>query len=353
MQDQPSPETIKKVIQAANAVAWKRPDLDVLRPELAGDYSPLAECLQREIRRADDRKKLVLPNLAAFENKTVAIFSDYGGESNGACYYTYTTLVSGWDLTGHFLEAMRLIRQQHGLGEKEIAFKDFRMGQLRRALPAYLAALDTVPGLLFTLAVDKKLASVFGPAGRETKDFLRRALKEAGASERKSAVTEKLLRVIHLAAFLTGLLARDGQKIFWMTDHDAIAPTREVHQETLALFQRVLGLYARKGFMFPLIGGAVPFEERSIQMLDLLSSTDVVAGSLDQYLTQRDSVPPEDIKVKQGCDLVLKWLAHDGIGLKKMNVIMKSDGAGNILTSALEIGLKEEPPNVTKIPIVV
>lgn len=54
-----------------------------------------------------------------------------------------------------------------------------------------------------------------------------------------------------------------------------------------------------------------------MSMLDLLGATDIVAGSLDQYLAQRQSVPIEEIKVKQGCDLVLQWLTHDGLGLKR------------------------------------
>ena len=187
---------------------------------------------------------------------------DYGGESKDAKYLTYSTLVCGWNLTQQFLEMMRIVRQRHGLGTKEIAFKDFRMGQLQRSLPDYLTALNAVPGFLFTLAVDKRLISLFGPQGKETRELIARALAEVGAGNRKPEINEKLLRVVHVAAFLTGLLAHDGQKIFWMTDHDAISPTLEMHEKTLVLFQRVLGIYARKDFILPSMGGAVPFEQR-------------------------------------------------------------------------------------------
>jgi hypothetical protein len=295
----------------------------------------------------------VLPNLRAFNNETVAAFSDYGGESKDGKYLTYSTLVCGWNLTGPFLEMMSSVRQRHGLGTKEIAFKDFRMGQVQRALPEYLTALNVVPGFLFTLAVDKQLTSLFGPQGKETRELIARALTEVGAGERKPEVNEKLLRVVHVAVFLTGLLAHDGQKIFWMTDHDAISPTREMHEKTLVLFQRVLGIYAREGYTFPLIGGAMPFEERSLETLDLLSATDVVAGSLDQYLAQREAFPVEDIKVKQGCDRVLQWLAHDGIGLKKMNVIMRPGENGAIEAATLEFDLQNPPKDAKIISVVV
>ena len=168
------------------------------------------------------------------------------------------------------------------------------MGQIQRALPGYLAALNAVPGFLLTLAVDKKLTSLFGPQGKDTQELIAQALTEAGVAERKTEVNEKLLRVVHLAAFLTGLLAHDGQRIFWMTDNDAIAPNAEMHRKTLILFERVLGIYARKGINFQQLGGAVPFKDRDLQTLDLLSATDIVAGSLDQYLTELDTVSTGD-----------------------------------------------------------
>jgi hypothetical protein len=46
--------------------------------------------------------------------------------------------------------------------------------------------------------------------------------------------------------------------------------------------QRVLQLYTDKEHSFPLLGGARPFAEKSVDTLDLLSVTDIVAGALDQ-----------------------------------------------------------------------
>jgi hypothetical protein len=223
------------------------------------------------------RTRLLLPDLRALGNRSVGVFTDYGGESRGK-YLTYTTLVCAWSVTYPFQEKMKTIRESHGLGQKEIAFKDFRMGQLQRALPEYLNALDLLPGFLFTLAVDKRLRSFFGPNEKSTRELIAKTLAEFGIANRKHSVNEKLLRVVHIAAFLTGLLAHDGQQIFWMKDHDSIAPSKETHAKMLALFQRVIGLYTRPNCMYPLLGGALPFEERSLHMLDLLSAADIVAA---------------------------------------------------------------------------
>ena len=138
---------IQKITEFANKLAWQQPDLNVLRPEFSGQYPLVAETMQDHIKRSNRRNRLVLPDLRAFNNQTVAVFTDYGGESKDAKYLTYSTLVCGWNLTHQFLEMMKIVRQQHGLGTKEIAFKDFRMGQVQRSLPNYLTALNAVPGL--------------------------------------------------------------------------------------------------------------------------------------------------------------------------------------------------------------
>ena len=348
-----SPEMLAKLTEHANVLAWQRPNFDVLRPEHNDAYNPIVRSINHHLRLSDWRRRLVLPNLSAYGNETVAIFSDYGGETKGAKFATYSTLICGWNLAHDFLQATKLARERHALGNKEIALKDFGMGQLRRALPDYLTALDFLPGFLFTLAVDKRLTSMFAadtPAGRQ---LIVDALEKTDLGKRKAKVNEKLLRVTHIAAFLAGLLTHDGQRIFWMSDNDAISATPEMHQKTVALFQRILGLYARPGFNYPLIGGALPFAERSVDMLDMLSATDIVAGSLDKVLSRQDpNAELDQAAMDHGFGLVLQWLAKDGIGLKKMNVIMRPSAQGNTIeTAALEFNLKNPPNELHLIPL--
>ena len=101
----------------------------------------------------------------------------------------------------------------------------------------------------------------------------------------------------------------------------------------------------------PLIGGALPFEERDLGMLDLLSATDVCAGALAEYLTQREICDPDKIAVKAGCEHVLQWLAHDGIGLKKMSIVLRRGDDASIESAAIEFELDHLPKDVTLVPI--
>lgn len=336
----------------ANEVAWKRPDLEILREEYRGQYSILVETVQEKILMSHERRKLVLPNLAAFGNNVVGVFSDYGGEHKDARYYTYSILVCTFDLRVLFSEKMSEIRDEHNLGSKEIAYKDFRMGQMLRALPDYLLTLDNyLPGFLLTLAVQKRVLEESSSTSKEARNLLEEALTSIGVEGRKSRVNEKLARVVELVAFLTALLGKDGQKVFWMTDQDEISPTLAKHEETLKAFDTLLRVFCRDNQTFSLVGGALPFEERDMGMLDMLSATDICAGSLAEYLTQREMNDPNKITVKPGCEHVLQWLGHDGIGLKKMNIVMREADDGSIGSAAIEFVPDNPPENVTIIPI--
>ena len=346
-----SKKEFAKLVEVANQLVWKKPNLEVLAPRTDGqEYPVIATTLQEMLKFYEAKGTLFLPDLTAFGNKHVAIFSDYAGESSGN-YHTYSILVCAWDALGSLRRQMEEVRARHGLNKKEIAFKDFGMGQVQRALPDFLRVANSILGFLCTLVISKQLTSVFGMPNRATQEELSNMLSQAGLGEWKRDVAEKLLRIIHLVAFLATLLARDGQQLFWMTDNDAISPNRESHERALALFQRVLSIYKRPNVSFPLIGGALPFEERAIEFMDSLSVTDVAASSVEHYLTQKDLHTDNDFGVKPGADVVLQWLARDGIGLKKGTFILLPAANGTISRGALEFKLVKPPENVSFVPI--
>jgi hypothetical protein len=341
-------DEMKRIVELANELVWKTPDLDLLREHPENEYALIAQTLQTQLKKSHARGTLFLPDLRAFDNTSVGVFSDYGGESTGD-YYVYSALVCGYGVTGVFNTRMKSIRAEHHLGDKEIAFKDFGMGQLLRALPDYLAALNnSVPGFLCSVVVDKKLTTLFGSPEDST---LSELLRAEGLGNWKPQVAEKLLRVVHLTAFLAALLTHNGQKIIWMSDHDAICPNEKKHTDTLSLFGRVLGVYTRPGCTFPIVGGAMPFAERSVEMMDLLSAPDVVAGSLGDYLTKRDSMRHDEITVKEGTREVLRWLTHDGLCLKKATFVLRRNATGGIEGGTLEFQLPDPAESALLVPI--
>src|SRR5260370_41749297 len=110
-----SNEEFAKLVEVANQLVWKKPNLDVLAPRYDGlEYPVIATTLQEMLKFPEAQDKLFLPNLTAFNNKHVAIFSDYAGESS-ANYLTYSVLVCAWDALGPLRQQMQEIRARHGL----------------------------------------------------------------------------------------------------------------------------------------------------------------------------------------------------------------------------------------------
>lgn len=347
-----SPEQVRFLTDFADSLVWKNPNISVLDPNSNIEYNELVQILQNLIHKSHRRGKLILPNLTAHENKTVAVFSDYAGESTGD-YHTYSFLTCGWNTSGSFLAKVRDIRAQTRLGEKEIAFKDFRMGQMLRALPDYLKAADLLlHGFLLTIVIDKKLLTLFGPNDKSTLKNLPDILETADLGTWKPESAEKLLRVVHSVAFLVALLARSGQNIFWMSDNDTICANEALHRKALDLFARAVGIYAKERH-FPVFGGASTFKDRSLDHLDLLSLADITASSIEHYLTRKNAKGEDDFEVKAGSHSVLQWLTHDGLSLSKMTIIVRPDDNGGIETANLEFNLIDEPENLTVIPITI
>ncbi|MGB6385016.1 MAG: hypothetical protein WBE45_02555 [Terriglobales bacterium] len=332
------PERLRRTTWFANQLAMKKVPLPLLNRNPPSMYSSLIESVEYLLLESHRKRKLILPELGAFKNRSLGIFSDYSGEGSGR-YFVYSVLVCGFNMRESFNKRMAKVRPEFGLGAKEIAYKNLNKGQMCLALPDYLAAADQLPGFLCTVAIDKRIRSVFG-VEQDVRRRLVAVLRDAELSVRKPDVAEKLLRVVHLAAYLTALLGRDGQNVFWMTDNDAICPTPLQHKQLLDFFfGRVLPLYQRPGSQFDRMGGATPFPERSVEMNDLLSLPDLAAGTLGDYLSKRDVLGPDKILVKEGTDKIMLWLGKPGIGLKKSCFFLRK-GAGD----SIERGVVEFSP---------
>lgn len=338
------------LIARARQLILHEPNLNVQAPENEGKYSPLVVAIETELKKRHEAGLLLLPDLSALANSTVGIFSDYSGEESTGKYFTYSFLICSWGSLAPFKKLMRELRAEYKLGTKEIEFKDFKMGVVRNALPTYLSLLNGyVPGLLFTVIVDKRIVSLFGPQEKSTGRALSQQLESLGVGKLKPSVAEKAFRVVHTAAYLTALLGHKDQKIFWMTDHDAICSNIAAHKGLLGLFQNVLTLYTTREH--GLMGGALPFVERSTDYLDLLSAPDIVAGSIGQYFTSRDEVGAENVRIKEGADKVLVWLGHDGLSLKKFSIQLSLGEDGLIYFGAVEFQPKQTQEGITFLPI--
>ena len=129
---------------------------------------------------------------------------------------------------------------------------------------------------------------------------------------------------------------------------DAIAANTERFQDTLTFFCRMLGHYSDK--RYKLVGGAVPFAEKDSGFLDLLSIPDLVGGAIENYLTSQARSDGGPFSVKSGSDVILKWLANQGISLKKHTMIIRKDHEG-VKAATLNFNLVEPLKDAEFVPI--
>jgi hypothetical protein len=340
----------RQVTWLANALVKKNVQLPFLRRPASGDqFSSLIEAVDHLLSESNRKRELLLPELTAFNNKSVGVFTDYSGEGPGR-YNVYSLLICGMNIASGFHDRVAKVRSDHALGDKEISFKDLNMGQIRRSLPDFLEAADYLPGLLYTVAVEKGIRSVFG-SEPDTSQKISTMLKEIGLGNRPSKTAEKQMRIVHLVAYFVALLGADKQKVFWMTDHDEISPTLEQHRLLMELcFSRVLPFYLRPGTEFEGLGASLPFIERSVEMNDRLSLPDLVAGVVGDYLTKRGMQEPENILIKEAAGDVLLWLTKPGIGLKKICTFLRPGLNGQIERGSLSFS-PTIPHQLTFIPI--
>lgn len=328
----------KKIAKYAARVVLRNPNLNIVPDtEL---FPWFIKEFQRHLQSSEARKELLLPNIQD-KNETIAVFSDYGGEHSSSKFYTYSFLVVAYSQLHLFNKKMNELRGEYGLNDpfKEIAFKRLDHGPSFRFLEPYLlTAQNLINGLVLTVVVEKDIDSLFFDGKLNSSKVLEEALAKIGMSYLKPAVAEKLFRITHYLSFLITLLSKEGQKIFWMTDNDAIAANTERFEDALSFFCRVLGHYSQK--RYALVGGAVPFKEKDSSFLDLLSIPDLVGGAVENYMTNKARGGEGEFSIKPGSEVILKWLANQGISLKKHTMIIRKDCEG-VSAATLNFNLVE------------
>jgi hypothetical protein len=91
-----SKELQRKRAEYLDKLILKSPDLNLLQKHPKHQYPYFIQLLESLLQQKDTQGSLTLPNLAAFSNGSLGIFSDYSGEGAGSGnYLTYSVLVCG------------------------------------------------------------------------------------------------------------------------------------------------------------------------------------------------------------------------------------------------------------------
>ena len=314
--------------------------------------APIFEIMNDQLLKKHTLKELQLPNFSIPE--TVIIFSDYSGESSNSKYYTYTFLFVDYSTIGLFSKGMKAIREEyfHDSVDKEISFKDSGYGPINRCIDDFLRLSNNfMNGLVFTLIVEKSIISLIAENNKEGLKQLSKYFIENDLGVWKEHVLEKGLRVLYTVTFLCKLLIPSGKNIFWMSDNDSIVPNTIKAKNMMKVFKNCLDSLKQPPIYKNISYTIQPFDykEDEYHFRDLLSITDIVAGSIEQYFTKSETMA--DVAVNNVANKTLKWLSGQGIGLKKLNLVIRE--RNKLITGSFVDFIANEPvPNTKSVDII-
>lgn len=302
-------------------------------PKMTEEHPLYARLLAREAEKLSS-----LPDFSA--DKSLFIFSDFGGEHKGADYSTYSILICSGDKRFVFEQKTKELRERNGLNEpwKEYGFKDLDYGPIIRSLDEFLDLSNKfIHGVLLTISVDQRIPSLFGLSKKETHSEIIELLNSYELGEWKGQVAEKLLRVCHAIGVLMSLVAYPEQKLLWLCDYDSINDDgkRRDFSHTQKVLGHCLAMYSDNNYQK--YGFAKPFKHDP-GTTDLLSVTDFSAGIIQEIL--QSELKSKDIQFSDEKAKLARWMGTDSDFLTKINLVFTKQEDGDWGVGTVDITAK-------------
>lgn len=275
----------------------------------------------QSIRNQENNDPNLLPDLR--KGSTILVVSDYSGKHDTAFYQSLSFLFADTERCTVWEEERHRFRQRFLTDGRRMAFKNLNDKERKKALPYFLAAADSIPGLSTTVLIDKRIKSLFSESGE-----IDRSQPELGpyAHWRKTPF-EKMLRIVHFISFFVAGLSRQNQDILWITDEDEIAANELRLRELTKIWGIVISNYLQHNLRH-LRCGTTKSDDGSRQLEDLASIPDLIAGTLTEVLTAQQNeglmptrisliVPPTRSLSSKAAE-IMSWFANSSQPLKRL-----------------------------------
>jgi hypothetical protein len=254
------------------------------------------DALNENFVRIDGSHKSSIPDFSNCESLLVG--SDYSGEERDAPYTVYSFLFVCLESWGAWEPERLEIREKFLSDSRRMSFKKMNDSQRRRALSPLLDAANSLSGLSFSVAIDKKCKSLFSkspPLDLSNPNF-------RPYQKWKTAVLEKTFLVTHLIGFLLAGLAHQWQNVLWFTDEDSIAANDDRVRELTLLFGWISSLYLTFD-LGHIRCGTSRCDDGSRQIEDFLAIPDLIAGAISEQFKIRTNdtfETPEGLTIFRG-----------------------------------------------------
>jgi hypothetical protein len=254
--------------------------------------------------------------------REVILVSDYAGDSRESSFQSYSFLLIDL-LFIWYWDAVRMHLRKNFLPDRRrLSYKKLQSDKSRaRCLVPFLRAANSLPGVLITFLIHKRIGSLFeaDPGGGCPPDVNRHHWQPNQF--------EKLMRVAHLSSLLLSGLVREGQRVLWVSDQDEMVPNDALHVEACRIFSHVLSQYltcepSRLQF------ATTRSDDGSLRLEDLSALPDFAAGCLAEITTSMSDtgllaapgiLGPMGSGVSKKAHAIVGWLADNTHTLRKLN----------------------------------
>jgi len=284
---------------------------------------------------------------------TLVIASDYGGEHSRSTCLTLSFLVADLKYLWLWEELRTRIRTRVLKDARTMSFSRLTEARRAQALVPFLRAANTIPGLLATFVIDKRVRTLFDWNKSDIVEE-RNVIDRTRWNKRSF---EKLVRVAYFGGLLLAGMSRPGQSVLWITDQDDIVANDTKHIEATRVLGCVTGQYIPHPMgHFRL--GSTRGDTGMQGTEDLAAIPDLAAGSLADLISAATAegifptrvMSPQPPNVSQKARAVVAWMAERHHPLKKIAVFLEHVSCNAARPHLIELAVQGPLPEYDWVP---
>jgi len=281
--------------------------------------SGIFKCIDKEITMMLEKNPTSMPDFR--QTETLLITSDYSGSQAGSKYQVLAFMITSLEEFNKWEPERRKLRTKYLSDNRRISFKGLNDTQKQKILKPFLTTADMMSGLVLSVAIDKKIKTLFdgkSPLNLDNPDYsIFKAWKPKGL--------ENALKTVHFLSFLLSGIARPLQNVVWFSDEDEIAANPERIKQLTNIVAWVISTYLDFN-LGHLRCGTTKSDDGSNQIEDLTAIPDMVAGAISEQVNLETVELPKISKVfwlhrddySEKTSFITWWLTNTNKPLKKI-----------------------------------
>jgi hypothetical protein len=256
----------------------------------------------------------LLPDLSGA--KTLVATSDFAGEHKSSRFLAIGLMLIDLQSWPQWEQERIRVRERAAIRTRRFGYAKLTDRRKTAALREFLAAADTLHGLVAVILFDKAIRDLFESKPWDTPTYVE------GISER---TLERMLLVVHLLSMFLAGLSRQGQNVIWITDEDEIAANDARLLQLTNVMANVCSHYLRHS-LGHLRCGTTRSDTGILDIEDLASVPDLAAGAMAELSSaykKTGGLPPSGLTLPLPSALpwrasvIVNWLATRPPGLRR------------------------------------